>query len=136
MSARCGHVLDDGRECRRRVRVEGDRCHLHPWARIRPGTVSGDVAVVMFGWDLASVDAEGVRVWLPERAALRLARDLYSFHTIDDGVVDAEIVEDEDDEDVEAFRSYSDQVEAFRSYSDQARTDAVETDEVEPWESS
>ena len=88
----------------------------------------------MFGWDLASVDAEGVRVWLPERAALRLARDLYSFHTIDDGIVDAEIVEDV--EDVEAFRSLSDQVEAFRSYSDQARTDAVETDEVEPWESS
>lgn len=112
MSARCGHVLDDGRECRRRVRVEGDRCHLHPWARIRPGTVvDGDVSVVVFGWDLVSVDAEGVRVWLPERAALRLARDLYAFHAIDD-------------------------VEAFRSYSDQARTDAVETDEVEPWESS
>ena len=122
MSATCGHVLDDGRECRRRVRVEGDRCHLHPWARIRPGTVvDGDVSVVVFGWDLVSVDAEGVRVWLPERAALRLARDLYESHTIDD---------------VKTFRSLSDQVEAFRSYSDQARTDAVETDEVEPWESN
>lgn len=152
MSARCGHVLDDGRECRRRVRVEGDRCHLHPWARIRPGTVvDGDVLVVVFGWDLVSVDAEGVRVWLPERAALRLARDLYAFHAIDD-VEDVEVVEDADPldgpritdgafygdptDEVEAFRSLSDQVEAFRSYSDQARTDAVETDEVEPWESS
>ena len=102
MSARCGHVLDDGRECRRRVRVEGDRCHLHPWATIRPGTtVSGDVAVVMFGWDLASVDAEGVHVWLPERAALRLARNLYSFHDI----VDAEIVEDDEDDEVEPWES-------------------------------
>ena len=101
MSARCGHVLDDGRECRRRVRVEGDRCHLHPWARIRPGTaVDGDVSVVVFGWDLVSVDAEGVRVWLPERAALRLARDLY-----DTGIVDAEIVEDYEDNEVEPWES-------------------------------
>ena len=165
MSARCGHVLDDGRECRRRVRVEGDRCHLHPWARIRPGTVvDGDVSVVVFGWDLVSVDAEGVRVRLAwaELNGLavddvdaaffdRLARDLYAFHAIDD-VEDVEVVEDADPldgpritdgafygdptDDVEAFRSLSDQVEAFRSYSDQARTDAVETDEVEPWESS
>ena len=99
MSARCGHVLDDGRECRRRVRVEGDRCHLHPWARIRGTVVDGDVSVVVFGWDLVSVDAEGVRVWLPERAALRLARDLYEFHTI---------------EDVETFRSLS-EVEPWES---------------------
>ena len=122
MSARCGHVLDDGRECRRRVRVEGDRCHLHPWARIRPGTVvDGDVSVVVFGWDLVSVDAEGVRVWLPERAALRLARDLYAFHTIDD-VEDVEVVEDADPLDWPRITDG-----AF--YGDP-------TDEVEPWESS
>lgn len=79
---RCGASTASGR-CRRRVRAAGQRCHLHPAfvVTLQPGTTGdGTVAVVTFDWQVVTVTSDAVRVWLPERVALRLARDLQAFY--------------------------------------------------------
>ena len=77
---RCGAATPTG-PCGRRVRHEGDRCYLHPSATLQPGTTGdGTVAVVTFDWQVVTVTSDAVRVWLPERVALRLARDLQAFY--------------------------------------------------------